>query len=351
MRMPPCALALAIIAAPLTACHNPSMPATDGAIIGIQRSERSLAKSDTRYPDTLQIYWFGAGCHLIRVGDDSVLTDPFVSNGASLAFPKPDTCIVRKTLGRIGTPDAIIANHGHHDHILDAGEALTLPGWESVTLHGGKTTCNILAGWGDSIGERCIPLPDRVSSFSPATAAAVRITAYPGDHGPHLGCGFVAFDGKVTQKRSSPPASIGDYRCGEVFNYLVEIGNFKVFYMGGIGRPELTPEIPGGVDAVILCAPGTQNVPDFPRIPLERLRPRHVIIGHHNTFLCDAPDTRLSLGAWDISYVDLLSRRVQEFYQNHPGDTRFETISIPAVTVMESQHSARNVILIRKPGA
>ncbi len=118
--------------------------------------------------------------------------------------------------------------------------------------------------------------------------------------------------------------------------------------MGAVGAPEMTPTIPGGIDALILCAPGSQNVDDVPRIPLERLLPRHVILGHHNTFLCDAPNTRLSLLGKDISNVDLISRRVQDYYQNHPKDKRFETIEIPAITVMGSGGNARNVILIRK---
>ncbi len=348
-------LTLAAAAICLTACSNPSMPAADGSIIEIHRSSISLSSNDAGYRDTLQIYWFGSGCHLLRLGNASVLTDPFVSNGCSVMFPKSNKDLVAKTLGRIRPPNGVIVNHGHHDHILDAGAALALPGWENVMLHGGKTTCNVLAGWNNpSIEDRCLPLPDGISNFtlpSNRSGRTIRITAYPGVHGPHLGCGYVAFDGKVEHPRTTPPNSINDYHSGEVFNYLVQLGNYKIFYMGAVGAPEMTPNIPGGIDALILCAPGSQHMNDIPRIPLERLRPRHVILGHHNTFLCDAPDERLSLLGKDISYVDLISRRVQNYYKDHPADKRFETIEIPAITVMEPNGKAKNVILIRKPGA
>jgi L-ascorbate metabolism protein UlaG (beta-lactamase superfamily) len=348
------AVGLSIIAAALLPnCFGPAMPAMDGTIIELRRSARSISPGAQGYQNTLQVYWFGAGCHVLRLGDASVLTDPFVSNGASLLFPKSDRDLVNQTLGLLDAPDAIIVNHGHHDHILDAWRAMNLDGWANVPLHGGKTTCNILAGWKErSIEDRCHGIGKNGETIilpSGPSAKSVRLTAYPGVHGPHLGCCFTAFDGNVKTPRTTPPNSIADYRSGEVFNYLIEIGGFKVFYMGGIGAPEMTPEIPGGVDVVILCAPGTQNIDrGYPEIPLSNLGPRHVIIGHHNSFLMDDPDQRLAIAGKDISHVDLLSRKVQQHYRDNPGDKRFEKIWIPPVTVMESKGRARNVILIRK---
>jgi L-ascorbate metabolism protein UlaG (beta-lactamase superfamily) len=346
----------------LTTCMSgPKMPAVDGAVIEVRRSDVSINKGEAGFSDTLQLYWFGSGCHVIRLGDLSVLTDPFVSNGPPLIYLKSRKERVAETFGRIEPPEAVLINHSHFDHFLDAYPALALKEWREarVPLHGGLTCRNLIAGWkDDDVTRRCHEIskgggPVRVNGV-PA-GYKLDVNAYPGTHGPHLKCGYTAFDGSVTDPLPSPPHSIDDYKTGEAFNYWIKVSkgakSFTVFYLGAIGDLEAIPErFPDGrpLDVVLLCAPGADKVPGYPEGALIRLKPRHVVLSHFNTFLKEDPDEQLSVGRSDLVRLDRLSRQIQSVCldkkNGYPG---FEKLHIPAITRMESFGIARNVIRIR----
>ena len=336
------------------------MPALDGAGIEVKRSVRSIDRGTAGYRDTLQLSWFGSGCHLIQLGDLRVLTDPFVSRGADLVFPESDREKVMATFGRMSPPDVVVVNHGHVDHLLDAYPAMILPGWERVPLYAGRTTCNILAGWKNpDIGARCHEIPaDGGTIFRQRKGGGgIRIDAFRARHGPHLDCGFVAFSGNVDAPRGSPPAWQGDYKSGETYNFLVTLDHggtvFRVFYLAGIADLEDMPGSlpPAGtvIDVAILCTPGHDKVDDYPAAHLARLRPRHIVLGHFDNFLRDAPDEQTSYAGIDFAKTDAMSRAVQAFFTGPSAvDPEFEALHIPALTVMEARDRARNVLRIRK---
>jgi hypothetical protein len=181
------------------------------------------------------------------------------------------------------------------------------------------------------------------------------VTAYPGTHGPHLKCGYTAFDGKVETPLAQPPKWNGDYKTGEVFNYLIKLTrdkkSFTVFYLGAIGDLDAIPDrLPGtdALDVVLLCAPGADKVPGYPERALTRLRPRHVVLSHFNTFLKEDPDEQLSVGRFDLIHLGDLSREIQTVgLRGDDGYTEFEKLHIPAITRMEEDGRGRNVIRIR----
>ncbi|MCP5546888.1 MAG: MBL fold metallo-hydrolase [Akkermansiaceae bacterium] len=339
----------------LASCAAPRMPAVDGAEIQIKRSDRSGGAED------LELWWFGSGCHLLKLGGLTVLTDPFVTNGANLLFPKSDPAKVAATFGRMSPPDVVVVNHGHVDHLLDTYPAMTSPGWETVPLWGGRTTCNILAGWKDpDISGRCHEIPaDGGRIYQKQTSdGSIGITAYRTKHGPHLDCGFVAFSGNVDQPRHSPPAWQGDYKSGETYNFLITLKRggttYRVFYLAGIAgldeMPGCLPPAGTPIDVAILCTPGHEFVDDYPAAHLKRLRPRHIVLGHFNNFLKNATDEQTSYAGIDFAKTDDMSREVQRFFTtNAAAYPEFEAMHIPSVTVMDGKDRARNVVRIGKP--
>lgn len=345
-----------------TCINEPGMPAVDGAVIEIRRSGHSLAKGDAGFEKTLQLYWFGSGCHLIRLGELSVLTDPFVTNGLQLVNARSDLKRVDATLAKIRPPDAILINHSHIDHLLDGYAALSLPDWKNnrVPLYGGQSSRNILAGWKDADAlDRCHVVSEgggEVLNRKLPTGYNLHVTAYPSRHGLHLKGGHTFFDGKVAVPRTTPPSALGDYEAGEVFNYLITLQHnsttFRIFYLGAIADPD---ELPGSlppsgtkIDVMILCVPGAKNLDGYPEKQLARLRPRHIVLSHFNTFFKENPDRQLAIGGIDLVKMDGLSRDVQSGFalrtQEYP---EFETLQIPAITIMETYDQARNVITIR----
>lgn len=342
-----------------TCMSGPRMPAVDGAVIEVRRSDHSIAAGETGYQDTLQLYWFGSGCHLIRLGELSVLTDPFVTNGPALTDFQSDPKRVSETFGRIAPPQAVLINHCHFDHFLDAHAALAQDSWRGakVPLFGGASCRNMIAGWGDAeVTGRCHKLykeggPITVQKLPPGYH--IEMHAYQGTHGPHLKCGYTAFDGSVTEELTEPPDSVDDYKTGEALNYWVKLtrGNrsFTVFYLGAIGDLQAVPErFPDGkpLDVLLLCAPGANKVSGFnyPEDVLKRLRPRHVVLSHFNTFLREDPDEQLSVGRADLIRLNEISRKIQQTGLSYPG---FEKLHIPAITRVAEGGRARNVVLLK----
>lgn len=350
----------------LCACMSgPPMPARSGSVIEVRRSGGTIAPGETGYDDTLQLSWFGSGCHLIRLGDLSVLTDPFVTNGIQLVDARSSDDRVAATFERLHPPQAILINHTHHDHFLDARAAMKIEAWEasSVPLYGGRTSKNLLAGWKDQeLLKRCHVVEDLapvIVNRSLRDSYHLKVQAFPSKHAPHLKCGVTFFDGVEERPRDTPPSTIFDFKAGEVYNYLVTVSkgsvSFSIFYLGAIAKLcEMPGSIPAAgtrIDVVLLCAPGADRVPGYPEQHLSRLLPRHVVLSHFNTFTKEDPDEQLSTLGIDAIHIRDLSRSIQKVFAERDKDyPEFEALHIPAITLMDDFDQGRNVIRIGPTG-
>ncbi|MGI9240381.1 MAG: MBL fold metallo-hydrolase, partial [Verrucomicrobiales bacterium] len=236
------ALSAAVVAVLATCAKSPRMPALDGAIIEIRRSDQALHPGDSGYSDTLQLFWFGTACHLIQLGGTSVLTDPFVTNELDVFRMASNPERIDATLARIKPPDCVLINHSHHDHILDAHAAMAQDQWLSlgVPLYGSQSAVNLLAGFdGGQIDPRwrTIAPGQAVSIATRAPGHSTNVTAFRTEHGAHLKCGFTLANGLIEEPRRSPPRRLTDFQSCEVFNFLIELqspggSKFSVFYLG-----------------------------------------------------------------------------------------------------------------------
>jgi len=355
-------MAVAGLVAMLAACaHGPKMPAMDGVVVELRRSDRDLSRGDFSYDSTLQLYWFGSGCHLIQLGDARVLTDPFVTNELKLIALRSKPERVEATLGMIPAPDAVLVSHSHHDHILDAHAAMSQDPWRAggVPLYGGMSCKNLLAGWKDAeVDNRCHVVPKQGGVLLERTTPkgySIRITAYRTKHSPHCKCGFTLADGMIRSPRQSIPNDILDFQAGEVYNYLVELSrgrvSFNVMCLGNpydlVEVPDCMPPVGTRIDVAIMLAPTADNVRGYPEEHLARLKPRHVVLSHFNTFVREDPDEQLAILGIDFVKMPQLTRDMQAtFARTEREYSEFEKMHIPAITVFEENGGARNVIRI-----
>jgi len=296
------------------------------------------------------------------LGGVSVLTDPFVTNDLKLFGMASDPGRVASTLGRIAPPDAVVLNHSHHDHILDAYAAMRLPQWveRRVPLYGGQSALHLLAGYQDGkIDARwhAVEHGARVRIAGSRPGYSAEITPYQSTHGPHLECGFTLANGLIAKPRTTPPRHLMDFQAGEVFNFLITLRgpggvSFNVFYLGAPfhleERPECLPPAGTPIDVAIMLVPSAKNVRGYPQEHLARLRPKHIVFSHFNTFLREDPDEQLAYGSVDFVKMPAFSRHVQESFARHAGNyPEFEKVHIPAITVIEQNGETRNVIRIR----
>ncbi len=327
-----------------------------------RRSDHALQANASRFESTLQLYWFGSGCHLIQLGDARVLTDPFVTNEFNLTSLASDPERVAKTLARIPVPDVVLINHSHHDHILDAYAAMSQESWQKrqVPLYGGQSSKNLIAGWDDDeVNRRCHAIEDGggfVVKRTTPQGYQIKITAYPTKHSPHLNCGYTLADGLIRRPRESIPRNLFDFQAGEVFNYLIELRrgriSFNVFYLGSpYDLRKMNNSVPpadSSIDVAVMLAPSAENVRGYPQEHLERLRPKHIVLSHFNNFFREDPDEQLSLFGIDLIQMPKLVRSMQSvFARTEIAYQRFERMHVPALTVFEENGRARNVIRIR----
>jgi L-ascorbate metabolism protein UlaG (beta-lactamase superfamily) len=356
------ALAVCAVVALATCASPPRMPALDGAVIEIRRSDDALHEGDAGYAEQLQLYWFGSACHLIQLGGVSVLMDPFVTNDFKFFGLASDPKRVSATLGRIPTPNAVLINHSHHDHLLDAYAAMSLPQWtkRNVPLYGGLSALHLLAGFEEGkINPRwhAVEQGHRIKVAGTKPGYSAEVIPYRSAHGPHLKCGFTFANGLVPEPRTTPPRNLADFQAGEVFNYLIKLrgpggSSFNVFCLGA---PFHIDELSGGlppegtrIDVAIILAPVAENVRGYPQEHLARLRPRNLVFSHFNTFLKEDPDEQLAFGPVDFVRMPEFSRDVQgTFVRNAAGYKEFGKLYIPAITTIDTKGFARNVIRIR----
>lgn len=355
----------------ITACFSKKpLPAAPGMSIQIKPASAALPDHYPSTNETLQVYWFGSGCHVLKLGNQVLLTDPFFANWVPSRQLGPRRDYVENILQSIPRPQAILVNHSHFDHFLDAKAALDTPGWKDVNLYGGLTCKHIMAGWQKPVTERVIALPENGGPQHLRTGLSFH--SYRSSHSPHLSCGFTFLNHNLTQERSSPPRFITDYPAGETYNFLIRMCStrgatprpkFSIFYLAAPADldkwPNSLPLNITPVDLVIVPAPGQDNVSEFPQEHLARLQPRHVIINHFNHLVgqdFDNPDRpgrgldrRLQILGKDLARPEELARKIQDTVNKDSAwKKRFEAIHIPSLTSIQSTEQAQNVILLKK---
>lgn len=266
-------------------------PVHNKQILSYTRDTHSAGYDPPGSPDTLEVEWLGTACHSIRLGDASILTDPFVSyHGLSrvlLGSMRSKPRQVDTRLGVLSKPGAIFVGHSHCDHMLDLHAARTRLGWGDVPVVGSETTRNLLASFPDGSPPSFeVPL---VGSTWKTVAPGVAYRAFAAEHAPQ-GPNLLFYPGYVTKPLPRAPKRASDFRCGETYAYLFQFTNdtskFTVYFVGSATTPPIgfPPAEIESVDVLILCVPGWRNIRGYPKELIERLKPRQIILSHFDNF-------------------------------------------------------------------
>ena len=345
----------------ISACFSKrTLPVRSGMAMQVRRASYSFAKTDPQRNQTLQVAWFGSGCHMLELGNQTLLTDPFFLNTCLFDNNQKRAKKVQAMLQNLTAPQAILVNHSHFDHFLDAHTALTAPGWEEAYLYGGWTCHYLIDSWQDHAIEQVKVIPS--TGGSKRIRQGLEFSAYRSRHSPHLSCGKVFLDHNLSQRRTTPPSCLSDFPAGETYNFFIRMRatkgpyprpEFTIFYLAAPADlekyPASVPEDLPPIDLVIVPAPGQDNVSNFPKKHLTRLRPRHILINHFNHFLTESRDRRLAFLGKDLARPEDLARKIQEsVIADSRWNERFEAIHIPSLTEIDSPKSSQRVILIKK---
>ncbi|MEQ1887700.1 MAG: MBL fold metallo-hydrolase [Alphaproteobacteria bacterium] len=165
-------------------------------------------------PGNVQVKFLGVGTLLIEDGETAILTDGFFSRPGILQMAfgaiEPDMNAINQGLKRAGITRlaAVIVNHSHYDHAMDAPEVAKRTG---ALLIGSESTANVGRGWG------LIETQIRTAKTGePMPFGRFTVTLLPSRHAP---TGFTG--GEITSPLK-PPAGVTDYLEGASYAILVQ---------------------------------------------------------------------------------------------------------------------------------
>jgi L-ascorbate metabolism protein UlaG (beta-lactamase superfamily) len=191
------------------------------------------ANRNTPPPATFNATFFGVSTLLFDDGRTRIMIDGFFTRPplSSLFSVSPDQTVIDGALAQAGIPlatgtatpklSAIIVNHSHYDHALDAPTVAQRTG---AHIYGSSSTAHVASGGG-------VP-PERIHTFSGNENycfGRFSVTLLRSQHGPP-----VLASGDITED-ITPPRPASAYKEGGTFSILIRNGSRRALVQGSAG--------------------------------------------------------------------------------------------------------------------
>ena len=238
-----------------------------------------VADRGARQAGGIRITYLGTNGYLLESRGRALLVDPYFTRQplATVAFNLPiasDPKLVADALVPLPRRiDAVLATHGHLDHLLDAPEIMRATG---ARLIGSATAVNLVTSHGLS--------PVRCAAVAPGAVVRVgpwKVRVLGAEH-DRLFWGL-PFPGERTTP-SPRPQRPADWVMGEPLAFLIEADGLRIYIdSGGMAGEDLPTANVGPVDLAILgVALGDSRRRLAPAV--RALRPRYLLPSHQDDF-------------------------------------------------------------------
>lgn len=199
------------------------------SLTACRRSLKSFAFSPASpAQEGLAITYFSVGCTKIRLGNRSILTDPFFSHLSALqvAFGEINSDPEQYTpyLNQIDGVDAVLVGHSHYDHTLDL--PVVAPRLAShAKIFGSQTLKHTYAA--STLPRPIVPVnallatPNRHGKWCFIPEQHIRILPIQSGH-PNQYLFVHLYTEKRTTDRVTPPSRSDDYQEGITIAYLID---------------------------------------------------------------------------------------------------------------------------------
>lgn len=220
------------------------------------------------------VKWYGLNALEFRHRNGSFMIDPYVSRSPErVTIPEE----VEKYL--VSRPDFVLMTHAHWDHLADVPQLIRRT---DTVLYASKTACSIMRSFG--VPER--NLHELVYGEVLDLPGGIRVTALESRH-----MGNPA--GELFYDRPQNPAvfsKLENWRCGEVFAFLIEIDGKKIL---NIGSANLCEAAMRGIDCDVFFCGISRWQPGFPELLRRNIHFRCLIPTHHDEYTRPLSDFHL----------------------------------------------------------
>jgi len=264
------------------------------------------------------IEYLGVGGWLLRMGDAAILTAPFFSNpglvDVGMGRIEADTAAIDTFLPPIADVKAILVGHAHYDHLMDLPYILRTHA-PRARAFGSRTAVNLLLGDPELDPDRLISVEEVAGDhespgeWTRVAGGRIRFMALRSGHAPHF-MGIHLYQGQLDEPADRLPDRAGGWVEGTPLAYLIDFLSpdgevvYRVHMQDAASSPPdgFPPPLADGiaVDLAILCAPGFEEVTDYPEGILARLAPSHVLPGHWEDFFRSRHETTRAVPGTDL---------------------------------------------------
>jgi L-ascorbate metabolism protein UlaG (beta-lactamase superfamily) len=261
----------------------------------------------------ISVKFLGVATILIDDGETALLTDGFFSRPSALQLLtgkiEPDLEAITQGMKRAGITKlaAVIVNHSHYDHAMDAPEVAKRAG---ALLVGSESTANIGRGWGLDEAQIRVPKVGEAMRYGRFVVTLLRSR-----HSP------TGFTGGEIRKPLKPPAPYKAYLEGGSFAILIEHEGKSLLINASAG---FEPSALNGVKAdVVMLGAGSLGVRDeayrdaYWRNIVTATHAKRVIPVHWDDFILRGAGTRPTpppfvLGDFDATMTFLRNRAAKD---------------------------------------
>lgn len=254
---------------------------------------------------SISFKWLGTTTFSLSDGKTILLFDPSLTYVSVLDFlpwrkVQTDPAEVDYWFNRCGIKkvDAVLVNHAHYDHVIDAPYVVKRYGGK---LYGSSSTVNVGLGGGLKSDQVEIIGPGkevRLGEFS--------IEFFNTPHSPHFWDVMLA-DGHITAPLI-PPVNVMDYRVGDTLSFLIKHPKGVILYQA-IGRVDTPDPLKDKkADILLLTLANRRSTEELINGRILSTGVRRVIPLHHDNFLLQKPR--------DGSIKILWGQKLEEFENN-----------------------------------
>ncbi len=231
-------------------------------------------------PDGLEVRWLGVAGFAISYKGTTILLDPYVSRITFGDYLKrkpslPDPAMVDAWIPRA---DAVLVGHTHFDHAVDAPAVARRDG---ATVYGGTAARHLMGLHG--LGDQAVV----VEPHKDYTVGPFEFTFRPSQHSKLVLGKKVPYGGEITCEHVSGLRA-NAYHCGDVWGIRIAVqtdsGPYTLFHQGSADLIEDQVR-DCDIDLFLCGIAGREFTEDYTGRIMRALKPRQVVITHHDDFL------------------------------------------------------------------